>query len=105
MTTIDQIIAHMPKAAQARTSPENVADALEALALIEKEQPAQAAEAASIPEPTDDVLCSCGWETWNSLGSYIDRGAATARYRTIAAFVLASITSPQPQASQTRGAQ
>ncbi|MGU7882139.1 hypothetical protein ACV22Y_19975 [Burkholderia sp. AW50-3] len=64
---------------------------------------------ATIPEPTDDVLCACGWETWNSLGSYVDRGTATARYRTIAAFVLEGISIPaplaQPDASQTRGAQ
>ncbi|RQU10138.1 hypothetical protein DF152_26070 [Burkholderia cenocepacia] len=56
------------------------------------EQPAQAdtqaTEQATIPEPTDDVLCACGWETWNSLGSYVDRGTATGRYRTIAAYVL-----------------
>ncbi len=50
--------------------------------------PAQAAKLATIPEPTDDVLCACGWETWNSLGSYVDRGAATARYRTVATFVI-----------------
>lgn len=66
-------------------------------------------EPTTIPEPTDDVLCACGWETWNTLGSYVDRGTATARYRTIAAFVLEGISSPQPlaqpDASQTRGAQ
>ncbi|WP_181033881.1 hypothetical protein [Burkholderia pseudomallei] len=31
MTTIDQIVARMPKEAQARTSPENVLDVLRAL--------------------------------------------------------------------------
>ncbi|KVS62698.1 hypothetical protein [Burkholderia cepacia] len=55
-------------------------------------QPAQAdapaTERATIPEPTDDVLCACGWETWNSLGSYVDRGTATARYRSVATYVL-----------------
>ncbi|TGN96101.1 hypothetical protein [Burkholderia sp. USMB20] len=70
---------------------------------------APATEQATIPEPTDDVLCACGWETWNSLGSYVDRGTATARYRTIAAFVLEGISSPAPLAQhdalQTRGAQ
>lgn len=77
------------------------------------EQPAQAdaqaPEQLAIPEPTDDILCACGWETWNSLGSYVDRGTATARYRTIAAFVLEGTSRPQPlaqpDAAQTRGAQ
>lgn len=63
----------------------------------------------TIPEPTDDILCACGWETWNSLGNYVDRGTATGRYRTIAAFVLDGTKSPQPRAqadaSQTRGVQ
>ncbi|WP_175768469.1 hypothetical protein [Burkholderia cenocepacia] len=83
------------------------------LGFLDAPKPAQAdtlaTEQATIPEPTDDVLCACGWETWNSLGSYVDRGTATARYRTIAAFVLEGISAPaqlaQPDASQTRGAQ
>ncbi|WP_143274847.1 hypothetical protein [Burkholderia pseudomallei] len=88
-------------------------DAAHKAAIAAAPQPAQddapATEQLTIPEPTDDVLCACGWETWNSLGSYVDRGTATARYRTIAAFVLEGISIPaplaQPDASQTRGAQ
>ena len=55
---------------------------------------AQAVEAVAIPEPTDDVLCQCGWEKWNSDGSYVDRGTATARYRSVAAFVLERVPAP-----------
>ncbi|MFP3475016.1 hypothetical protein SB780_09055 [Burkholderia sp. SIMBA_057] len=80
---------------------------LAAIEALESRSLSIAKDTMTIPDPTDDVLCACGWETWNSLGSYVDRGTATARYRTIAAFVLEGISSPrpiaQPHAAQTRG--
>ncbi|WP_155631035.1 hypothetical protein [Burkholderia cepacia] len=86
-----------------------MADLSRTIEALESRSPSIAKNAMTIPDPTDDVLCACGWETWNSLGSYVDRGTATARYRTIAAFVLEGISSPQPlaqpDASQPRGAQ
>ncbi|WP_175663093.1 hypothetical protein [Burkholderia ambifaria] len=64
---------------------------------------AAAGQEASIPDPTDDILCQCGWEKWNSDGGYVDRGIATSRYRSVAAFVLENTTAPPAQIVTRQG--